>query len=62
MPCGQKKRTQGDDPQPDGYAAIGGDGRDNVEIEDRDDEEKDEVPAAQDAAQMGRVLCGGRDR
>ena len=45
-----EEKNQGDDPQPDGYAAIGGDGRDNVEIEDRDDEEKDEVPAAQDAA------------
>src|SRR5260370_41906396 len=37
-----KEEEEGDDPEPDGDAAVGGDAGDDVEIEDGDDEEEDE--------------------
>src|SRR5882762_1272399 len=40
----KKKR---DDPEPDGDAAVGGDGRDYVQVEDGDHEEEDEVAASE---------------
>src|SRR5579859_6454493 len=41
-----EEEEQGDDPEPDGDAAVRGDAGDYIEIEDGDDEEKDEVAAA----------------
>ncbi len=49
-----EKQQQGDDPEPDRDAAVGGDRRDNIEIEDGDDEKKNEVPTAEHAAKMWR--------
>ena len=45
----QKKR---DDPEPDGDAAIGRDGRNNVEVENSDNEEKYEIAAPEGADQV----------
>ena len=59
MPCGQKKRMQGDDPEPDGDAAVGGDGGNDVEIEDSNYEEENEVAASEGADQ---VRLGGLGR
>ena len=54
----KKKR---DDPEPDGDAAVGGDGGDYIQVEDGDHEEKDEIAASEGADQMGlsRGLGGG---
>jgi hypothetical protein len=46
----EKKR---DDPEPDGDAAIGRDGRDYVEIEDGNYEQENEIAASQGADQVG---------
>ena len=50
----EKKR---DDPEPDGDAAIGGDRRDYVEIEDGNYEQENEIAASEGADQVG--LSGG---
>ena len=52
----EKKR---DDPEPDGDAAVGGDGGNDVEIEDGDDEEQNEIAAAEGADQVRLVGLGG---
>jgi hypothetical protein len=46
----KKKR---DDPKPDGDAAVGGDGGDDVEVEDGDYEEEHEIAASEGADQVG---------
>jgi hypothetical protein len=37
---GPEKEEQGDDPEPDGDATVGGDAGDDVEVEDGDHEEQ----------------------
>ena len=54
-----EEKKQGDDPEPDGHAAIGGDRGNNVQIEDGDDEQQDQVEAAEDALQVWLVRIGG---
>ena len=51
-----EKKQKRNDPQPNRYATIGGDGRNDVEIENSNHEEQNEVPTAQYAAQMRRFL------
>ncbi len=41
-----EEKKQRDDPEPDGDAAVGGDGGDDVEIEDGDDEEQHQIAAS----------------
>jgi hypothetical protein len=36
-----EEEDEGDDPEPDGYAAVGGDGGDYIQVEDGYYEEKD---------------------
>ena len=52
-----EKKQQRDDPQPDGDAAVGGDGGDDVEIEDGDDEQQHQIAAPEGADQVR--LVGG---
>src|SRR5579871_5737005 len=52
-----EEEEERDDPEPDGDAAIGGDGRNDVQIEDGDDEEQNEIAASEGADQVG--LFGG---
>jgi hypothetical protein len=47
-----KKKNQGDDPEPDGDATVGGDGGDYVQIEDCDDKEQDEIAAPEGADEV----------
>jgi hypothetical protein len=58
-----EKQDERDDPEPDGNAAICGDGGDDVEVEDGDDEEKDKIAASEGADQvrLGGLWCGGHD-
>ena len=53
-----EEEEQRNDPEPDGDAAVGGDGGNDVEIEDGDDEEKDEIKASEDAFEVRRVGLG----
>ncbi len=55
MPCGQKNKTSEIDPQPDGDSAVGGDGRDHVQVEDSDHEQQNQIGAAEDALEMRLV-------
>ena len=48
-----EEKKKGDDPEPDGDAAVGGDGGDDVEVENGDDEEEDEIAASEGADQVG---------
>ena len=52
-----EEKKKGDDPEPDGDAAIGGDGGDDVEVEDGDYEKEDEIAASEGADQV-RLNCG----
>ena len=52
-----EEKKQGDDPEPDGDAAVGGDGGNDVEVEDGDYEEQDEIAASEGADQV-RLSCG----
>jgi hypothetical protein len=54
-----EEEDEGDDPEPDGDAAVGGDGRDDVEVEDGYDEEEDEVAASEGADELGVCGLGG---
>ena len=47
-----EEQKQGNDPEPDGDATVGGDGGEDIEIEDGDDKEENEVAAAENALQM----------
>jgi hypothetical protein len=42
-----EKQDEGNKPEPDGNAAVGGDGGNDVEIEDRDNEKQDQVTASE---------------
>ena len=59
-----EEKDEGDDPEPDGDAAVGRDRGDYVQVEDGDDEEKDEIAATESADQvgLGGGLGGGRQR
>src|ERR1700686_1518933 len=48
-----EEKKKGDDPEPDGDAAVGGDGRDDIEVEDGDYEEEDEIAAPEGADEVG---------
>jgi len=50
---GPEEEDEGDDPEPDGDAAVGGDGGDDVEVEDGYDEKEDEVAASEGADELG---------
>ena len=52
-----EEQHQGDEPEPDGDATVSGDAGDYVEIEDGDYEQQHQVPAAEDALEVG--LFGG---
>ena len=47
-----EKKNEGDDPEPDGDAAVGCDRGDYVEVEDGDYEEEDEIAASEGADQV----------
>ena len=53
-----EKKKKRDDPEPDGDAAVGRDGGDNVEIKNRDYEEEDEVAASEGADEAWRGGLG----
>ncbi len=55
-----EEKEKRDDPEPDGDAAVGGDGGDDVEIEDGDDEEQHQIAASEGADQVR--LGGGLGR
>ena len=55
-----EKQHQRDQPEPHGDSAVRGDARNYVEIEHRDDEQRDEIPAAERTLQMNRFGCGLR--
>ena len=48
-----EEEEQGDDPEPDGDAAVGGDGGHDVEVEDGDDEKQHQVASSEDALEVG---------
>jgi hypothetical protein len=58
---GPEKQDQGDDPEPDGDAAVGRDGGDYIQVEDGDYEEENEIAASEGADQvrLGGGLGGG---
>src|SRR3974390_2198234 len=51
-----EKQQQGDDPEPYGDATVSSDGRHNVQVENRHDEQEDEVPSAEDTPKVRRVI------
>src|SRR5215472_1848017 len=51
-----EKKKKRNDPKPDGDAAVCGDGWDNVQVENGNDKEQNEVPAAEDAFEMKRFV------
>ena len=52
-----EKKKKRDDPEPDGDAAVGRDGGDDVQVKDCDYKEKDKIAASEGADQVG--LSGG---
>ena len=56
-----EKEHERNDPQPDGDAAVGGDRRNDIQIEDGDDEEQNEVPASQTRGAGAALLELPRD-
>ena len=48
----KEEEHQGDDPEPDGDAAVGCDGGNYVQVEDSDYEEEDEIAASEGADQV----------
>src|SRR5690348_7176349 len=58
-----EKKNKRNDPEPDGDASIRSDGGNDVEIEDGHDEQQNQVPAAENALEVGsfgRRHCGRR--
>jgi len=47
-----KEKQERDDPEPDGYATVGGDGGDDVEVEDGDYEKEHKISASEGADQV----------
>jgi hypothetical protein len=61
---GPEKQDKRNKPEPDGDSAVGGDGWDDIQVENGDNEKQNEVHASQDAAQIrhaGSDVRGGRD-
>src|SRR5580700_1353854 len=56
---GPEEKDEGDDPEPDGDAAVGCDGGDDVEVEDGYYEKEDQVAASEGADEVGRAGLGG---
>ena len=54
-----EEKKKGNDPEPDGDAAVGGDGGDHVEVEDGDYKEEDEIAASEGADQVSLGGLGG---
>ena len=52
-----EKEYERDDPEPDSYATIGGDGGNDVEVKNGDNKKQNEVPSPQHPAQVRDVLC-----
>ena len=52
IPCGQKKQKQRNDPKPNGDAAVGRNRRDDVEVENGDNEEQNQVALAENPFKM----------
>jgi hypothetical protein len=52
-----EEEDEGDDPEPDCDAAVGRDGRDDVQVEDGDDKEEDKIAASEGADEFGGGLC-----
>ena len=48
-PLRPEKQQQRNDPQPDGYAPVGGDARDDVQIEYGNDKQQHQIKASEDA-------------
>src|ERR1700728_2118833 len=48
-----EEQKQRDDPEPDCDTAVGRDGRDDVQVEDRDNEKEDEITASEGSDQVG---------
>jgi hypothetical protein len=59
-----EKKKQGNDPEPNGNAPVGGDGGNNVEIEDGDYEEQHKIaaPESTDQVRLYGGLGGRRQR
>jgi hypothetical protein len=57
----KEEEKKGDDPEPDGDAAVGCDGGDYVQVEDGDYEEEDEIAASEgaDEVRLRSGLGGG---
>src|SRR5271168_509631 len=53
-----EKKHERNQPKPNCDSAVRGDAGNHVEVEDRDDEERDEVPTAERTLQMNRFSCG----
>src|ERR1700741_2411164 len=54
-----EEQEQRDDPEPDGYATVGRNRRDNVEIENGNDKEQHQVALAENSFQMRARFRGG---
>ena len=50
-----KEKQEGNEPKPDGNAAIGGNRRDDVQIKNCDYKKKDEVPAPKNTFEVRRI-------
>ena len=53
-----EEQKQRNDPQPNGDSAIGGDARNHIQIEDRHHKQQHEIPAAENAFQVGLLVVG----
>ena len=54
-----EKEKQRDEPEPDGNAAIGGNARNDIQVEDGNDKQQHQVPASEDALKVRLVGIGG---
>src|ERR1019366_3479465 len=54
-----EEEDEGDDPKPDGDAAVRGDRRDDIQVEHRDNEKQHQVPFSKDAFEV-RGFCWSR--
>ena len=59
-----EEEEERDDPQPNGHSAVGGNGRNHIEVEDRHDKQQHEIAAPESTNQMGLsggLWCRGHD-
>src|SRR5882672_361015 len=54
-----EKKNQRDHPQPDRDAAVGGDRRNNIQVEDSDHKKQNEIPSSQNPPQVRCFLRRG---